>query len=171
MNEVEIWKAVPGGNCVEASNLGRVRQFGKVLEQRSYPDAYCWVVGIKKWGNLTRNVHRLVCMAFHPNPEGKSDVNHLNENKHDNRAENLEWATRQENLIWGTCPERIAKAHNKPIEQLSSDGQLIATFSSLTEAERLTGISISNICACCKGQRKSAGGFLWRYVDDEVLGA
>ena len=49
------------------------------------------------------------------------------------------------------------------ILQFSKDGELIAEYSSIHEAERHTGCNQGNICNCCKGNRKSAGGFIWRY--------
>ena len=54
-------------------------------------------------------------------------------------------------------------ANTKPILQFSKSGELIAEYSSLTEASRQTGCSAPNICDCCKGNRKSAGGFIWKY--------
>ena len=51
------------------------------------------------------------------------------------------------------------------ILQFSKDGELIAEYSSIHEAERHTGLSASNICRCCKGERKSTGGFIWRYKE------
>ena len=42
-------------------------------------------------------------------------------------------------------------------------GELLATFPSIKEAERQTGIAVSNICHCCNGNRKMAGGFTWKY--------
>ena len=54
-------------------------------------------------------------------------------------------------------------ANTKPILQFSKNGELIAEYSSLTEAERQTGCNNSHICECCKGERKSARGFIWKY--------
>ena len=54
-------------------------------------------------------------------------------------------------------------ANTKPILQFSKSGELIAEYSSLTEASRQTGCNNSHISSCCKGERKSAGGFIWKY--------
>ena len=54
-------------------------------------------------------------------------------------------------------------ANTKPILQFSKNGELIAEYSSLTEASRQTGCSASHICSCCKGRLKTCGGFIWKY--------
>ena len=51
------------------------------------------------------------------------------------------------------------------ILQFSKDGELIAEYSSIHEAERQTGCKNQNICACCKGKYKSCGGFIWKYKE------
>ena len=58
---------------------------------------------------------------------------------------------------------KISKAHNIPIEQLSADGVIIAEYGSILEASIKTGVHKQNICKCCKGERKTAGGFIWKY--------
>ena len=51
------------------------------------------------------------------------------------------------------------------ILQYSKDGKFIAEYISTREAERQTGCHQGNICSCCKGERKSAGGFIWKYKE------
>ena len=59
--------------------------------------------------------------------------------------------------------KKSAIKHSIPILQFTKDGTLIKEWPSLREAWRQLGISCQNICACLKGYRKSAGGFVWRY--------
>tara|TARA_R110000824_G_scaffold323792_1_gene510708 strand:+ start:228 stop:767 length:540 start_codon:yes stop_codon:yes gene_type:complete len=72
---------------------------GRVLAQSKSRDGYMkcalYIKGLRRY----HAVHRLVSEAFHPNPDNKSTVNHINEVKDDNRAENLEWMTQQENSL------------------------------------------------------------------------
>ena len=51
------------------------------------------------------------------------------------------------------------------ILQYSKDGELIAEYQSTMDAERHTGCHHAHICACCKGKRKSCGGYIWRYKE------
>lgn len=136
------------------------------------------------------SVHRLVALAFIPNPQNKPTVNHKNEIKTDNRVCNLEWATILEQNIHGTRIERarehtnyrarkidykavasnhdyatIAKKNFKPILQLDMNGNFIKRFDSITNACRQTGVNMAHIVMCAKGQRKSCGGYRWQYAN------
>ena len=58
----------------------------------------------------------------------------------------------------------IGEAKSKKILQFTKSGEFIKEWPSLNEAERELGIARSNICGCCNGKRKSAGGYIWKYV-------
>jgi hypothetical protein len=105
-------------------------------------------------------VHRLVAVSFIPNPDNLPQINHKDENKENNSVNNLEWCDCYYNMHYGS---RIAKT-SKPICQYSRDGDLVARHPSMNEAARITGIQETNICAVAIGKRKSAGGFVWRYL-------
>lgn len=105
-------------------------------------------------------VHRLVCQAFHENPDNNPCVNHIDENKTNNAASNLEWCTYEENNNHGTRNERASK----PVGQYSLEGKLIKLWPSLTEVKRQTGFDQGNISEAANGKRKQAYGFIWKCI-------
>ena len=109
----EEWRDVSGyERLYQVSNLGRVRsldrwrkngsgeykQKGRILNQGDTTTGYKQIVLNKDKKRKTLKVHRLVAIAFIPNPENKPNVNHIDGNPHNNNVENLEWCTQAENV-------------------------------------------------------------------------
>lgn len=109
----EEWRDVSGyEGLYQVSNLGRVRsldrwrkngsgeykQKGRILNQGDTTTGYKQIVLNKDKKRKTLKVHRLVAIAFIPNPENKPNVNHIDGNPHNNKVENLEWCTQSENV-------------------------------------------------------------------------
>lgn len=174
MSEIEIWKPVVGyEGLYEVSNLGNVRSVKKIIKPhiiKGYLGVSLCKGGVKK----KLFIHRLVAFAF-PEICGEyfegAVCNHKNENKLDNRAENLEWCTVAENDNWGNRNQKISKARrndirlSKPVGQYTLQWLLVAVYPSLKEAERQTKIHTSNIYNCCCGKYKQAGGYYWKYLN------
>jgi len=99
----EEWRDVLGyEGLYKVSNLGRVKSFFKGIEKFRKPvlarPGYFSVVLYKNNIPQSARIHVLVAQAFIPNPENKAYVNHIDGNKLNNRADNLEWVTPSENL-------------------------------------------------------------------------
>ena len=173
---MEIWEDIEGyEGLYQVSNLGRTKRLykndkEKILKLMSDRKGYLRVDLYKEGKRKTYTVHRLVAQAFIPNLENKLEVNHKDEDKTNNKVENLEWVTRRENNNYGTRNERIAKSQtnnkkkSKPIYGINIKTNERIEFPSTREAER-SGFNSSNIVDCLKGRRKSHKGYKWFYKE------
>ena len=171
---METWKEIAGyEGLYEVSDLGRVKslKYGKekILKPGKDTRGYLNVILFKDGKSKNSKVHRLVAEAFIPNPNNLDTVNHKDEVKTNNTVTNLEWMSIKDNNNYGTRNKRVAESHinhpslSKQVQMFDkSTGELLATFHSTHEAERVTGINQSNISKCCLGKLKSAGGYVWR---------
>ena len=168
----EIWKDIEGyEGLYQISNKGRVKslKWGKerILKPGITSSGYLKVLLCKNGMIKHIKIHRLVANAFITNPENKPQVNHKDENKFNNSVNNLEWSTAKENNNFGTRNERAGNSLSIPILQYSKSGDFIREWLGAREVERVLGINNSNITKCCKGKRKYAGSFIWRYKEKD----
>ena len=182
----EQWVDIIGyEGLYQISNLGRVKslekswitgrggirhQEEKLLKLGKTKDGYLYVTLYKNGKPKLFKVHRLVAVHFIPNPNNLPQVNHKDEVKTNNIVINLEWCTHQYNNNYGTRNERVGKAmlnHKAisiPILQIDKDtNKVIREWPSSMQVERELCINNSHIIQCCKGKRKTAGKFKWRY--------
>jgi len=193
---MEIWKPVVNyEGCYEVSNAGNVRSvrrkncYGRMcggINLQTQINSRTGYVQVGLCKNGTRKlfaVHRLVAAAFIPAVQGANTVNHKNENKTDNRVENLEWISLPDNLRYGTHtaratankPEMSGAAHfnfgKRGIESVTHKGEVVGIkkdnpsviirFDTAADAARELNISSGQLCDAINGKAKSCGGYYW----------
>ena len=172
----EEWRDIQGfEGLYQISNHGRVKSMSnrsnhkdEMIMKQSMVQGYCQITLTKDGIQKAFKVHRLVANAFLNNPLNLPEVNHINGIKTDNKVCNLEWITALGNArhAHATGLARAQKGSENPrskkVIQMSMNGDEIAEFCGMREAERMTGISHFQISLCCRGKSKSAGGFKWK---------
>lgn len=167
----EEWKDIVGyEGLYQISSLGRVkslnyRKSGEegIRKPIKDKDGYITIMLYKNRNKKIFKVHRLVASAFIPNPNNLPQVNHLDENKLNNCATNLEFCDAKYNLNFGTRNERVARANSKSVNQYSLSGDFIKQYPSAQQVQRELGFDNSHISRCCRGELKTAYKFKWEY--------
>jgi len=188
----EIWKDIRDYEGIyQVSNFGRIRSLdrinyagrkweGKILSPKKIKTGYFQIA--LHYNGFTKYFyyHRLVAEAFIPNPDNLLEVNHKDENKHNNfvfinedgtvdlEKSNLEWCDRKYNANYGTIKERAAAARRREVLQYDLDWNLVKKWKSAREIERVLGFASGNIYSCCKRrkhfERQYSKGYYWRYA-------
>lgn len=181
----EEWKPVVGyEGYYEVSNYGRVRSLDRPARfvskngmesmrvVRAKPIA-CTVakkskrvsVMLSKCGGKKRiAVHRLVAFAFvkNDNPEEYTEINHIDENPSNNRADNLEWCNRKYNMTYGKMQEVYARKRSPVI---ASDGVTETYYESVKDASKAMGFDRHKLMYALK-YGTEVNGLTWRYAND-----
>lgn len=123
----------------------------------------------KRRKEKTFTVHRLVAICFVDGYKEGLVVNHKNENRMDNRAENLEWCSQSYNTVYTACHlyrdgKRKAFKCRAPILQLDMNMNVIRKWNFPIEIKHTLGFNDWSIKQCCLGKRKQAYGYLWQFA-------
>lgn len=179
---MEQWKPVVGfENRYEVSDCGNVRSINwrnlgivRNLYLKRHNRGYLKVELVKDGVKKTFCVHRLVAEAFVKNEEGFDCVNHIDEDKTNNSASNLEWCNRKYNANYSASrhperfgPNRRGSTKSKSIVQMTIDGNVVGEWENAREIFLKTGMSAWSITECCRGHRNKAYGFKWQYAIEE----
>ena len=185
----ETWKAIKDFDGYFVSDFGRIWSNNQKPRFLNFSVDNCGYSHVKLYKDKkvhSRLVHRLVAEHFVENPNDYMEVNHIDENKNNNRYDNLEWCTRKYNNLYGEAgkkryvnmglTQRYSRNDLKAVECLDVEsGKVVHKFNSIAEASRMMPLKTkgsircvrSNIGSCCN-QRKSkntAYGYRWRFAD------
>ena len=177
----EEWKPIEGFPRYQVSNMGRVKSFTnpnkpKILRPHQLKSGYLMVHLAKgdEWGsNETEcvRIHKLVADAFIPNPLNRCHIRHINQDRTDNRVENLRWTTPEESANdpitkanrMAAVPQRIEKI-SKPVLVYDEDLNLLSAFTSTAETARKLGLQQGNIVNVCSGSLKHYHHLIFSYT-------
>lgn len=162
---IEEWRDIEGFEGYQVSNYGQVKSLNyrctgkeQILKQTTNKGGYK-VIFLKK---KHCSVHRLVAQAFIPNPDGKSDVNHISGDKTDNTVFNLEWNTRQENVRHAFDNGLASNKYHEKKIICHQNGEI---YNSLKEAGEMLNIPSCGICSVLKGTQKTTHGYTFSYIN------
>ena len=158
----ETWMTIKHHDNYEVSDLGNVRnkKTKRILKPAISNKGYYLVSLSRNCKQHTYTIHKLVMEHFDRCAFDYEVINHKDHDKLNNNIDNLEYITQKENCIKSV---EFGNTKTKPIIQYNLSNDFIKTYQSIIEAHRQTKISLGDICKCCQGKRKSAGGYIWKY--------
>ena len=165
----EIWKIMKEHKNYEVSNCGKVKnkKTGRILKTTKNNKGYeRFIVYINKKPSIFY-MHRVVANNFIDNPNNYEQINHKNEDKLDNRVENLEWCNNKYNANYGTRNKRIIekKRHTfKTIIQKDKNDNIVKIWKDICEIQEQTNYDKHNIYKSCEKKYKYAYGYKWEYA-------
>ena len=164
----EIWKDVPGfEGLYQVSNYGQIKSTprrgtaGGIMKGHADRKGYINITLRKDGMQYTQKLHRLVAITFIPNPHNYPEVNHRDENKQNNRIDNLEWCSTSYNHDYGTRTLRASARCGKPIRCIETGIE----YQGARWASRELGIDASSITKALKNPNKTCGGYHWQYIE------
>ena len=184
----EIWKDVCGyEGKYQVSNLGNVKSLNyrhtskeRILKPCKDRWGYLFVYLCRNGERKMYLVHRLVLMTFSPCENSHElQVNHIDENKLNNRLENLEWCNSLYNLTYNDRHKKIGEKNTNgkksiPVVQInSSTNKVVNIWKSSMDAERIGGYKQTHITQCCKNKYLREGNniykdFRWCYLYEYI---
>ena len=167
---MEEWKDIIGyEGKYQVSNTGKIRSLNyrrtgkiKLLKPTTDRDGYKTILLYKNNKQKRYKLHRLIAKVFINNPNDLPEVNHKDEDKSNNRVENLEWCDRKYNANYGTIKERIAETNFKKVRCIDT-GEI---FNSINEAAEKYNIHNSTLVHYLKGRGNSVAGYKWEYYKE-----
>ena len=184
----ELWKDVKGyEGLYQVSNFGNIKGLAKkhghsnrkenIIKQFKNKNGYYKVVLSKNGKQKNIEVQRIVAEAFLNKKNYKSylnedrtkidinklQVNHIDEDKSNNKVNNLEWCSHKYNVNYGNRGKKASQKLKKKILQYDKNGTLLKEWQSIKEAQE--ELKICKISVNCLGKRKTSGGYIWKYKE------
>jgi len=165
VDETEDWVELDEYPGYKISADGRVFSVQRKIIMKLQKNAGYHRVGLTVDGVEHKvEVHRLVALAYLPNPDNLPKVNHKDNDGYNNDMTNLEWITQK-----GNAQHAIDNGFNpskRAVNQYTKSGKFVATHNSMKEAATTVGVKYDVISRVCRGagRNKTAGGYVWTYA-------